>query len=136
MNAAQTQSVLRAYGSAGLSGVVHEANPHRLISMLYDGARTRIASARAALATQDFAMKGRRISECISIIANLRGALDFEGGGNIATALDSLYDYMIRCLLEASAAKDARRLDEVDALLAEIRAAWEQVPALPKVARG
>lgn len=136
MNAAQTQSVLKAYGSAGLSGVVQEANPHRLIAMLYDGARTRIAGARAALATQDHAMKGRRISECISIIANLRSALDFDGGGSVAAALDSLYDYMIRCLLEASAARNASRLNEVDTLLGEIRAAWAQVPGPPEVGRG
>lgn len=129
MSPARTEAMLKTYRSAGLAGVVQEASPHRLIQLLLDGACGRLAVAGGAIAADDPAQKGRLIGETIGILSALRGTLDFGAGGEIATALDALYDYMIRRLLEASAHGDAATLREVDLLLREIKSAWEAIPA-------
>ncbi len=126
---ARTEAMLTTYRSAGLSGVVQEASPHRLIQLLLDGACSRLAVARGALAAHDPAQKGRLIGEAIGILSALRGTLDLRAGGEIAAALDALYDYMIRRLLEASAHGETEPLVEADSLLREIKSAWEAIPA-------
>jgi flagellar protein FliS len=108
---------------------VEGASPHSLITMLMDGALERIAEATGAFARQDISVAGTAIGKSISIIDSLRVSLDLEQGGEIATNLSALYDYMTRRLLEANTTKDTAMLDEVAVLLKEIKVAWDQVPA-------
>ena len=46
---------------------------------------------------------------------------------NLATKLELLYDYMIRTLYDASIHNDPEKLDEVSALLREIKAGWDGI---------
>ena len=63
-----------------------------------------------------------------SIIDGLKVSLDMEKGGEIATNLESLYDYMQRQLLMANLENKTQNLDEVLSLLNEIRTGWAQIP--------
>ena len=72
--------------------------------------------------------KGNAISKAIMIVENgLRASLDKKAGGQIADSLDALYDYMGRRLLEANITNQPKILDEVIALLAELKGAWEAI---------
>lgn len=104
------------------------ADPHELVRMLLDGALSRVAEAEAALARGDVARRGETISRAIAILDGLRGSLSFENGGELAGNLDALYDYMQRTLMTANLKADAARMDEVIALLREIRDAWVAIP--------
>ena len=119
---------LAAYSSAQAHGGVAAADPHRLVVMLMDGALERIATARGCLTRGDTAEKARLINRAVSIIGELRSSLDFKGGGQIATNLGELYDYMCRRLLKATAENRVEMLDEVTKLLNEIRTAWVAIP--------
>jgi len=63
-------------------------------------------------------------------VLGLQGALDFEKGGELATNLNELYNYITRRLLYVNARNDLAALDEIHGLMTEIRSAWETVPAL------
>jgi flagellar protein FliS len=119
---------LAAYSSAQAHGGVAAADPHRLIVMLMDGALERITTARGCMARGDTAEKARLINRAVSIIGELRSSLDLKGGGQIATNLGELYDYMCRRLLKANADNRVEMLDEVAKLLNEIRTAWLTIP--------
>ena len=117
---------LRQYHSADLAEA-SEADPHRLIQMLLEGALQRIAIARGAMQQGDIAIKGDRLGSAISIIEGLRSHLDRERGGEIAANLESLYDYMQQRLLQANLRNDVDILDEVAGLLRQIKAGWDGI---------
>ena len=73
--------------------------------------------------------KARLLNRTVSIVAELRGSLDMNAGGQIAANLSELYDYMTRRLLTALANNQVELLDEVSTLLNDIRGAWVAIPA-------
>lgn len=122
-------NAINAYRNIGVQGGVTDASPHQLIVMLMDGALGRIASAKGAMERGDRAHQGELLGKTISIIDNLRASLDAERGGELATRLRDLYDYMETRLVEAGSKKDVAALDEVSGLLREIKSGWDEIPA-------
>ncbi|CAB3778474.1 flagellar export chaperone FliS [Pararobbsia alpina] len=122
------QSGASAYSRVGMQTSVVDASPHRLIVLLYEGARKALAVARMAAQSGDIATKGRSIAHAIGIIGGgLQQALDLNAGGEIAQRLNQLYDYMTRRLTEASLKLDDTLIVEVDALLATLEDAWRTI---------
>jgi len=129
---ASQQNPLKAYQKAGIETEVATASPHKLIVMLFDGALQAINIARMGIAENDIPKKGLAISKAIDIILNgLRISLNREEGGKLAEDLYALYDYMGRRLLQANIGNDVGALNEVTALLNEIRSAWVQIGETP-----
>ncbi len=131
MGAFNQATPLSAYQEVGKSDLAY-ADPHRLISMLMDGALDRIARARHAMQAERIAEKGELIGNAITIITGLKGCLDMEAGEALSANLADLYDYMCRRLVQANAADDDAMLDEVSNLLGEIRFAWDAIPESAK----
>lgn len=128
------QRGVNAYAKVGLETNISAASPHALVIMLYDGAMTAIMKGLANMRMGNIAEKGRAISHAITIIDNgLRASLDRDAGGQIATSLDSLYDYMSRQLLVANLQNKPEILEEVHRLLADLRGAWNSIGATPAV---
>lgn len=123
------QSALQNYKDIGVNSGVTDANDHQLIAMLFAGCADRVASARGAILRGEVGRKGELISSAIAIIDNLRASLDRENGGEVASNLGALYDYMEQGLVEANISGDAARLEEVGTLLAELKAGWDSIPA-------
>jgi flagellar protein FliS len=110
------------------------ASPHRLIVLLYQGARQAIAQARMHLQGGNVAERGMAISKAIRIVeSGLQQSLNMEVGGEIAQRLNSLYSYMTRRLLEANIKQSETMLVEVDGLLATLEEAW--IGIAPEIAR-
>jgi flagellar protein FliS len=120
---------MSTYRHVGVQSAIDDASPHRLITMLLNGALDHIAAARGAMDRGDTATQGSRLGKSITIIDNLRASLDHEQGGELAGRLAALYDYMERRLLEASRRTDTAILDEVASLLREIKTGWDGIPA-------
>lgn len=127
MTFATAYSAHRRYQEMGAEAAVTDANPHRLILLLLQGALDRIAVARGHMLRGDVAPKCETIGKAIDIISGLRGALDLEQGGEIAANLLALYDYSELRLLEANCNNDSTRLDEVARLLGDIKTAWDGI---------
>jgi flagellar protein FliS len=123
-----TTTASKAYARVGVESGVLAADPHKLISMLYQGALLAIASAKNAMMRKDIAAKGAAISKAITIInEGLLASLDKDVGGDLAHNLASLYDYMGRRLLTANMNDDKSALDEVAHLLNDLKGAWENI---------
>ncbi|RPE80872.1 flagellar export chaperone FliS [Vulcaniibacterium tengchongense] len=119
------------YRSTGLSSAVLEADPHRLIALMLAGARDRLRLAEACLARGDVPRKAKAISDASAIVGGLSGALDLDAGGEIASGLQALYDYVQQRLVAANADNDAGALREADGLLGEIESAWRAIAPQP-----
>ncbi|MEX6503075.1 flagellar export chaperone FliS [Pseudomonas zhanjiangensis] len=120
-------AAMRQYQNVNTQAQAVDASPHRLIQMLFEGGLTRIAQARGALERGQTAEKGELIGKALGIIGGLRAGLNLQEGGELATNLDSLYQYMTSRLLEASAKNDAASLDEVASLLRTVKSGWDAI---------
>ncbi len=123
-----SQAAINAYNKVGLESGVISADPHRLIMMLFEGALLAIGNAKTKMQQNDIPAKGKSISHAIKIIGEgLDASLDKNIGGKLAQDLSSLYNYMLKRLVDANANNDASALDEVTRLLTELKDAWEAI---------
>lgn len=122
------RQAINTYAQVGVQTGAMSASPHKLITMLYDGARAAIARAKFHLDNGEIVARGNAISKAIDIVDNgLRAVLDHEAGGEISASLESLYEYMVRRLMLANLHSDSAMLDEVDRLLENLASAWAQI---------
>ncbi|MDX1801192.1 MAG: flagellar export chaperone FliS [Marinobacter sp.] len=118
---------LQQYQRVNTQTSITDADPHKLIQLLYNGALERINMAKARMQAKDFEGKGQLINKAIEIIGGLRGFLDFEQGGELAQRLEALYDYMERTLFEANVQSNVAKLDEVAGLLRQVKDGWDSI---------
>lgn len=120
------QSGINAYAKVGLETGVVDASPLKLTVMLYEGAITACIHAQQAIQQGNIQKKGECLTKAVTIIDNgLRSSLDKRAGGQIASNLDQLYQYMTRSLMQASLHLDAKKVNEIQQLLMELKTAWE-----------
>jgi flagellar secretion chaperone FliS len=125
MNAA---SAINAYRDVGLETSVMGADPHQLITLLYEGALLAIAKARSHMLAKQTAEKGSSISKAIAIIGEgLNASLDKNVGGELAQNLSALYTYMVTRLVDANMKNDVAALDEVTRMLVDLKGAWDTI---------
>jgi flagellar protein FliS len=120
-------AALKQYQTVNTQAQAIEASPHRLIQMLMEGGLTRIAQARGAMERGQVAMKGEMIGKAIGIIGGLRQGLNLEVGGEIASNLDNLYEYMAGRLVDANVQNQIEPLDEVAGLLRNVKTGWDAI---------
>jgi flagellar protein FliS len=122
-----SRNLAAQYKQTGVTSAVLDADPHKLISLLFAGARERLRIAVACTEVGNLARKGEAISQASLIIGSLDGALDHEAGGEIAASLGALYEYAQLRLVEANLRNDVAILQEIDGLLGEIESAWNAI---------
>lgn len=115
------------YRNVDLETSVAQASPHRLIEMLFDAAAASIAQARHALREGRIPVKGETTGRAVRILdEGLKASLDSRGG-ELATDLRALYEYMSYRLLDANLSNDDAKYDEVSQLLDQLRDAWKRI---------
>lgn len=119
---------LDAYKATNIDSIVFEATPHKLIDMLFKGAKDALVQAVGAIERKDFEAKSKKISKAIEIILNLQTYLDKEKGGDVADNLNELYTYMSTTLLDANRLNDTAKLQEVVGLLETVADGWSSMP--------
>ncbi|MFT5277260.1 MAG: flagellar protein FliS [Glaciecola sp.] len=119
---------INAYKKGSLKQDIAMADPHRLTTMLMQGALDRMAYAKGCMERKDLAGKAEHISKVSAILINLRDTLDLEVGGEVAKNLYSLYEYMVQRLLDANVQNNLQIMDEVISLLLPIKTAWTSIP--------
>ncbi|MFK7962771.1 MAG: flagellar export chaperone FliS [Burkholderiaceae bacterium] len=115
------------YANVSVDTCVSQAEPHRLIDLLFQRAQDLLATADAAIVSKDIATKGESITKVLRILdEGLRAALNPEAG-EISQNLRSLYDYCMSRLLKANIDNDREIIQEVRTLLGEVHAGWRGI---------
>ncbi|MES2017417.1 MAG: flagellar export chaperone FliS [Pseudomonadota bacterium] len=131
-----TRSGASSYAKVGVETGVQSANPHQLITMLFDGALVALSNALLHMKAGHIEAKGLALSKAIAIIDDgLRASLDQKAGGDIAASLDALYGYMSQRLVLSNIKNAPEMIEEVQNLLRDLKGAWVQIaPAAPPAA--
>ena len=119
---------IKKYRNANADNVA-DADPHQLISIIFKHILANIAIASGAIARNETENKDKCLTKAIALVGELQDSLDMEQGGEISTGLFDLYDYIVRCLVQANLDNDCEKLDEVKSLITEVKEGWDSIPA-------
>lgn len=100
------------------------ASPHRLITMLYDGAIRFMNQSIANVEVQDIEATNLSLSRAQDIVNELIACLNFDEGNDIAVNLNNLYRYVIDLLIQANIKKSVEPIEEAITIIKDIREAW------------
>ncbi len=106
---------------------VTTADRLKLVVMLYDGAISYLKSAKKYLEENDMAAKGIYISKAQDIIDELNNSLNMKDGGEIASTLRKIYNFIYFYLVKANLKKDPKMIQEVIDILSMLRDAWYEI---------
>jgi flagellar protein FliS len=113
-----------------LENMVANANPVRLVIMLYEKAINCLENALEIGDTEDFDMQRSKYEEmgrALEIISVLDAVLDMEKGGEIAKNLREIYRSLMDELTYQMLKEDKERLEKVIKILKNLKSAWEEV---------
>jgi len=105
------------------------ATPGKLLLMAYDGAIRFAKVAAEKMKEGKLDEQSANIRKCQNIIAELMSSLNPEVNRQLADSLFALYSYLFDKLTRANISDDSQALDEVIAILTELRAAWAEADA-------
>ncbi|GAK19002.1 LOW QUALITY PROTEIN: flagellar biosynthesis protein FliS [Vibrio sp. JCM 19053] len=83
---------------------------------------------KQAMQAGNIPAKGERLGKALDIIIALRSCLSMDDGGDIASNLDSLYEFMITQISAANHQNEPQLIDDVIDIIREIKSAWDQIP--------
>jgi len=106
---------------------VKTANKEKLLIMLYQGCIKFLRLAKKSIEEEDIQGANNYIIRSQDIIRELMNTLDMEKGGEVATNLYSLYDFMNRQLIEANVDKDIEKIETVEEMMMELLESWKQI---------
>lgn len=119
-------AAIQQYKQINNQASVEDANAHKLIAMLINGAIDKVSMAKGFMQRDEVSKKGESISLAITIIDGLQSSLDLSQG-EIAENLFRLYQYMMEVLLQANLKDNIQQLDEVLGLLQSIKEGWDGI---------
>lgn len=129
MSMAMRAKFAKQYANNYIETAVTEATPHKLVTMLYDGALKNIALIKVFFEQKNIEKRVEHLNKLIGILFGLKSGLDLESGGEVAANLDALYDYMVQQALQASYRDNPQMLDELVNLISDLKDSWLQLPA-------
>lgn len=104
--------------------IVNSSTREDLIIMAYDGAIKFLNNSLENFSKKDLEKINNYILKAHAIISELMLSLNFDEGGDIATNLFRIYEYMNYKLNLANIKKDAEPVKEIMELLRILREAW------------
>lgn len=125
---------IQAYRKDSIKSDLASADPHRVIQLLMQGALEKLALGKGCIERSDWEGKAAALTRASEIINALRDALDRDVNPELVDNLESLYEYMIIRITEASIAKDTSIIDQVMGLILQIKGAWDQISTADKQA--
>ena len=105
---------------------IQTSDQGNLILLCYDGAINFIRQAIKAHKEENVDTMSELLTKSQNVLWELINGLNFEAG-EIAYNLDSLYNYMIRRLIDAQYRNTIDPLNEVIGYLQELRESWQTI---------
>jgi flagellar protein FliS len=123
---------LKAYKQVDRESAVIAADPHTIISMLFNGVFESLSVAKGAINRKEFELKSQQLSKAMSIIRSLQDCLDHDSQPQISDNFYQLYGYCIERLTDVTTSLDVKAIDEVAELLKPLSEAWQTMPNADK----
>lgn len=111
---------------------VNYASKEQLLLMLLDGAVKFSKIGRQAIVDKDIKKSHENIVKTQNIFYELIASLDVKKGGNWAGSMASIYDFIIRRLIDANIKKDVNIMNEVIPLIEDVRDTWTEAYKVSK----
>ena len=105
--------------------------PMEIVVKLYDEAEKQMNIAIVSIDEKNYAAANKSLQKTQDIVNALRSVLDMSIP--MSKDLDALYDFFNRQLVTANMKKDTKMIKELIPLFADLRDAFAQVAAMPKV---
>ena len=118
-----------AYSENYLKNQIESASKEQLLIMFYDGAISFVSRAENAIRDNNTEQKNYCINKASAIITELSVTLDHQIGGQIASDLEALYDFMNRELNKANIKNSLSSLETVKTLLTDLGETWKRAIA-------
>lgn len=117
-----------AYKRVGVETSISSADPHKLVTLLFDALIQALGGARLAMQSGDIALKGRQIGTAVRILEEgLIAPLNLEAGGELAANLQNLYRYCVTRITLGNLRNDTALLDEVSGLIEVVASGWKEI---------
>lgn len=117
------------------SNSVNYASKEQLLLMLLDGAVKFSKIGRQAIIDKDIKKSHENIVKTQDIFYELIASLDVNKGGQWAQSMISIYDFIVRRLMDANIKKDINIMNEVIPLIEEVRDTWNEAYKIAKGAK-
>ncbi|BDT71061.1 flagellar secretion chaperone FliS [Comamonadaceae bacterium OS-4] len=117
-----------AYKRVGIETSVDNADPHKLVVLLFDALQQTLGSARVAIQNGDVPGKCKHINHAVRIFEEgLIAPLNLQDGGELARNLHDLYTYCVQRLTIANIRSDVAILEEVQRVIEPVASGWKQI---------
>ncbi|MGI6623090.1 MAG: flagellar export chaperone FliS [Acetivibrionales bacterium] len=103
---------------------IFTASPEELTLMLYNGLVKFIMRGMDSIEKREIQEANTNIIKAQNIVSEFMNTLDMQY--ELSASLNSIYDYMLRRLIDANVAKDKEILEEVLGFAKILRDTWEQ----------
>ncbi|MHC6179288.1 flagellar export chaperone FliS [Clostridium sp. JNZ X4-2] len=111
---------------------VNYASKDQLLLMLVDGAAKFAKIGKQAIIDKNVKKAHENIIKTQNIFYELMATLDVSKAGNWGQSLMSVYDFIIRRLIDANIKKDAAIMEEVIPIIENVKDTWEQAYKVSK----
>jgi flagellar protein FliS len=115
------------YRQIDVAGRTADADPHRLVSLLYEEGVGALRAAAWAAEKGKLAVKSERVARATAVMFALEAGLDFAKGGDVSKALASFYHGLRSQVVQASLGSDPKPFRDAADSLEEIAGAWSSV---------
>ncbi|MBT3583297.1 MAG: flagellar export chaperone FliS [Halobacteriovoraceae bacterium] len=105
---------------------IHTASKEQILLMLYQAAIRNCKKAIDAIESNQIAKKGEYIGKVQDIVIELNNSLDFEVGGEVATELSSLYDFVLFASTQANIKMEKEPLEGCLNVLKTLYDGWAE----------
>jgi flagellar protein FliS len=120
-------SRLNQYNKVNQQTGIVDADPHRLIQLLYNALKSNLSKARGHMERREFEDKGKMLTKSVEILSALSDCLDRKHNPELVDNLAGLYDYCARQLMQANLQNEMRFVDEVVELITPVQQAWDDI---------
>ena len=119
---------------------IRSARPEQLILMLYDGALRFLRLSIKALEEKNIEESHNNLIRTQNILTELIASLNFDKGGEIASNLFRIYEYMHHSLVQANIRKEPEPAKGIYDQLKKLRDSWAEAmkpgPDKPEIPAG
>jgi len=114
---------------------VLSASPEKLVIITFDHVLVNLRRARMAIEAGNIELRVQSMSKAREGVMELLMSTDAERGGEMTVRLRALYAFALREFLAIGKTRDVKQLDNVTAILGNLRDAFATIASDPTLAR-